>query len=130
MSAKTSVLISILLVMTGAAYGFGEKANPPNDSGEEPSSSSSNLGSSGNSVWVTRPDGAQQCAPGTGQSLDQSANELKKAQIHVLSSQKGSDKKMHAQVCGIPTGKTNMFQIPKEDLGKAVALGFHEVKAP
>jgi hypothetical protein len=128
MGAKTSILISILLWVTGAAYGFGEKAGTTAGESGEASSSMSSSSVTGSAVWVTRPDGAQQCAPGTGQSLDQSANELKKARIRVLNSQKGNDKKMHAQVCGIPTGKTNMFQIPKEDLPKAFALGFHEVK--
>ena len=129
MAAKTSMLlVTILLFLfigrAPQALAFASKATPAAASETEALSSSV----SGPTVWVTRPDGAQQCAPGSGQSLESSSSELQKAQVHVLSSQKGGDKKFRAQMCGIPSGKTNMFQIPKEDLLKAIALGFHEVK--
>jgi hypothetical protein len=132
MAAKTSmILVTFLFVfLIGSApqaFAFASKSAPAAAS-ETEATSSSVSSYSGPTVWVTRPDGAQQCAPGSGQSLESSSSELQKNQVHVLSSQKGGDKKLRAQMCGIPSGKTNMFQIPKEDLPKAIALGFHEVK--
>ena len=126
MAAKTSITLAVILLIGSIqqALAFASKAAPSSTEAE----ASSSLSSSGPTVWVTRPDGAQQCAPGSGQTLESSFTELQKAQVRVLDSQKGNDKKLHAQMCGIPSGKTNMFQIPKEDLPKAIALGFHEVK--
>src|SRR6185437_1826090 len=119
MLAKKSPGIILALICAFAcaspAFGFGEKATSSSDAQTDVSSGA---------VWVTRPDGAQQCAPGSGQSLGDSAQELKKAGVRVLGSQKGNDKKLHAQMCGISSGHTNTFQIPKEDLPKAIVLGF------
>jgi hypothetical protein len=75
-------------------------------------------------VWVSRPTGAQSCSTREGESLDEAAGRLKKDQVRVLESRKGDDGKMHALMCGAPTGKTNAFRIPKEDLSKAIAAGF------
>jgi hypothetical protein len=119
-----SVWFGVFLVMSAAsAFGFGEKSR----SSALPAQDASSATSSSESIWITRPDGAQQCAPGSGQSLEDSAQQLKSAQVHVLNSQKGSDSKMHAQICGIPSGKTNTFQIPKDDLSKASGLGYHQI---
>lgn len=116
--------------MMGSTMVFAFSSAQPPAGGDASGAMSSSLSGAynGPTVWITRPDGAQQCAPGTGQSLEASSSELQKAQVRILGSQKGGDHKMHAQMCGIPSGKTNTFQIPKEDLPKAVALGFHEVQ--
>lgn len=129
MLAKTTSILAIVFWM-GSTTGFAFSSAQPSAGGDASSgaTSSSVSGSyAGPTVWITRPDQALQCAPGTGQSLEASSEELQKAQVRILSSQKGGDHKMHAQMCGIPSGKTNTFQIPKEDLPKAVALGFHEI---
>ena len=75
-------------------------------------------------VWITRPDGAQSCSAGSGQSLEDGAAELRKSKVRVLESRKGSDGKMHMQMCGAPTGSTNAYLIPNEDLSRAVAQGY------
>jgi hypothetical protein len=75
-------------------------------------------------VWISRPDGAQSCTPGSGTSLEDGAAELRKARVRVLGSRKGDDGKMHAQMCGIPTGTSNAYLIPKDDLSAAVAHGY------
>jgi hypothetical protein len=127
MLAKTPVFLVMIasLTATHQAFAFASQAPASSQSSEISSSAAS-----GDSVWVTRPDGAQQCSPQSGQTLESGSAELTKAHVRVLGSQKGSDKKMHAQMCGIPSGRTNMFQILKEDLPKAIVLGFHEVKTP
>ena len=118
-----AVFFAVVSSLPAPAFAFGGKAAPSSAAPE-----SAQLESSGETVWVTRPDGAQQCAPGSGQSLGHSAEELSKARIHVLNSQKGNDNRLHAQMCGIPSGRTNMFLIPKGELPKAIVLGFHQVK--
>jgi hypothetical protein len=129
MAAKTSISFAVFWaafsLMGTHSFAFATKA-PPAAPTDDAQSSSSLAG--GPTVWVTRPDGAQQCAPGSGQTLESGASELEKAQVRIVHSQKGSDHKLHAQMCGIPSGKNNMFEIPKDDLPKALALGFHEVK--
>lgn len=121
----TAVCGAVLpLAAPEAVFAFGSKSEQSDSS----SAVSSSLDSHDSTVWVTRPDGGQQCAPKSGQTLEDSAQELRKAQVRVLNSQKGSDKKLRAQVCGIPTGKTNRFEIPKDDLPKALALGYQQVK--
>jgi hypothetical protein len=126
MFSRALLLVTVFLAsQVGVAF-----TKAPAPSGDESAVTSSSASFNGPTVWITRPDGGQQCAPGTAQSLETSSTELQKAQVRILSSQKGGDRKLRAQVCGIPTGKTNTFQIPKEDLPKAVALGFHEVPAP
>jgi hypothetical protein len=114
---KNSFWILILLLSFPFLLAFGTKT-----SAGGASSSSSEM------VWVSRSDGSQMCASDSGKTLEQGADELRRSQIHVLSSQKGSDRKMHAQMCGLPTGKQNAYQIPKDDLGKANILGYQEVK--
>lgn len=83
--------------------------------------------SNAKSVWISRPDGAQSCAPESGVSLDKGASELKKADIPVWSKKKGNDGMMHAQMCGADTGTTNAFLIPRDKLTNAEALGYREL---
>jgi hypothetical protein len=33
---------------------------------------------------------------------------------------------MHAQACGMPTGSLNAYQISRDDLPKALVLGYQE----
>lgn len=75
-------------------------------------------------VWVSRSDGAESCAPKSGQSLEEGAAELKKAGVRVLDQRKGDDGKMHMQMCGAPTGSMNAYLIARDDLPKAIAHGF------
>ena len=90
------------------------------------SSAATGLGgaASGDGMWVARPDGALGCKPDSGQSLDTGAEDLKKAGVTILESRKGSDHKMHIQVCGAPTGSQNAYRIPRSELEKVKALGF------
>ncbi len=79
------------------------------------------------SVWVTKPDQALSCEPQSGESLTQGSDELKSAKIPILDSQKGSDNKMHIQVCGASKGSMNSYLIPKKNLKDAIALGYQEI---
>lgn len=111
--------------MTPFVFAMGEKApTPAAGSGETASSSSS-----ADSVWVAKPDGSQSCSAGSGQTLDVGAEQLKQANIRVLSSHKMSEAKMHMQLCGIPTGVSNVYEISRADLARALALGYREAAA-
>jgi hypothetical protein len=75
-------------------------------------------------VWISRPDGALSCSAELGQSLSDGEKELKNANIPVIESRKGSDGKMHIQMCGASQGTMNTFLIPKSHLKKAMTLGY------
>ncbi len=78
-------------------------------------------------VWIMKTDGALSCDPQSGVSLAEGAEELRKANIQVLDSKKGSDGRMHIMVCGAPQGTTNTFLIPRDKLPLARAKGFEVV---
>ncbi|HLE01744.1 MAG TPA: hypothetical protein VJB59_15890 [Bdellovibrionota bacterium] len=75
-------------------------------------------------VWVVRDDGAKKCSGDSGESLEQGARELTKAKVNVQQSRKGSDGKMHMEMCGAPAGTVNGYLIPKADLPTAIERGF------
>jgi hypothetical protein len=78
-------------------------------------------------VWIMRSDNAQSCEPKSGTSLKDDAEELKKAKIPILDSKKGSDGKVHIQMCGADKGTTNSFLIPKDKLPLALTMGYREI---
>lgn len=102
----------------GQAFAFSKKAAAPQ--GTPSVTDSSSL------IWVTRKDGATSCGTVQGQSLEEGAAELQKQGVKVLNSRKGNDGKMHALSCGMPTGSLNAYQISRDDLPKALTLGFQE----
>ena len=79
-------------------------------------------------VWVSKPDGSEGCSPDSGSSLLQGSAELTQAHIPVLESKKGSDGKMHIEMCGAPKGTVNLFLIPRDRLPAALVLGYQELK--
>jgi hypothetical protein len=105
----------------GVAFGAMPKTKEPS----QLMKSTSSAVQSG--VWVMRSDNAQSCEPKSGTSLKDDAEELKKAQIPILDSKKGSDGKFHIQMCGADKGTTNSFLIPKDKLPVALAMGYREV---
>ena len=97
------------------SWSFGSKEKSETDA-----ASSENL-------WVKRSDFGVSCEKDKAQSLEAGAEELKKSGIQVFESSKDSDKKMHIQVCGVPSGNENRYLISKSEFEKAKALGFKEV---
>lgn len=80
-------------------------------------------------VWVSRSDGARSCGAKEGQSVEDVSRELIQAGIKVYEARKGSDGKLHAQVCGASKGTVNAFLISDADFQKARALGFEVAPA-
>jgi len=75
-------------------------------------------------VDVAKPDGSLQCQEGSGILSSKMQNSLTDKRIEVFSSRRSHDCLMRAQVCGQPTGALNVYQIKKNDLDSAKALGF------
>ena len=73
-------------------------------------------------VKVYKPDGTLQCNQGKAISLKEMESELKG--ITIFSSEKIHDGLMRIQVCGQPTGNSNVFEIAESDLEKAKSFGF------
>ncbi len=77
-------------------------------------------------VYVYKPDGSKQCSGVKGASVESMATELSSVQIY--SEENRFDGNVHAQVCGFPTGRINVYEIGVSDLAKAQNLGFQILK--
>lgn len=77
-------------------------------------------------VFVFKADGTKQCGIGSAMSIQQMAQEL--GDIKIISQENKSDGKLYPMVCGAPTGKVNVYEIPEGELSKATAAGFKEFK--
>ncbi|OFZ12519.1 MAG: hypothetical protein A2Z20_11425 [Bdellovibrionales bacterium RBG_16_40_8] len=78
-------------------------------------------------IFIYKADGSKQCEKKkNATSVDVMAEELK--DIMIYSKENKSDGFMHIAVCGSATGKINIFEIKENDLEKAKALGFQEMK--
>lgn len=75
-------------------------------------------------VKVYKADGSLQCGQGKAIPVEQMKKELQG--ITVFSSENKMDGLMHIQACGTPTGKSNVYEISRNDLEKAKKLGFRE----
>lgn len=73
-------------------------------------------------VRIYKADGTLQC--GTGKLIP--AKEMSKSlkDIKVYNEISKNDGQMRTQVCGSPTGNVHIFEISKQDLDKALKLGF------
>ena len=75
-------------------------------------------------VKVYKPDGSLQCGMGAKISLDTMEKDLKG--IKVFNRYNMNDGLMRIQVCGAPTGQSNVYEISRNDLDKALKAGFKE----
>lgn len=75
-------------------------------------------------IFVHKPDGSLQCNQGSPISVEEMKKDLK--DIPVYSSRKQNDGQMRIQVCGAPTGMSNVYEIDRAQLQKAIELGFEE----
>ncbi len=75
-------------------------------------------------VKVYKSDGSLQCGMGAAISASEMQKQLGKIKIHSSSSK--HDGMMRTQVCGSPTGQSNVFEIDRKDLVAAQKAGFKE----
>lgn len=80
-------------------------------------------------VWVSRVDKSITCSKGSGQTLEDDARMLNQKKIRVFGQRKNQpNDQALADVCGIPTGRENSYEIDKKDLKKVEKLGFKVTK--
>jgi len=75
-------------------------------------------------IKVYKPDGSLQCGMGKAIALADMQAELKN--IYVYSSLNKNDGMMRIQVCGSPTGNSNVYEIDRKDLEAALKMGFKQ----
>ncbi|WP_415061191.1 hypothetical protein [Bdellovibrio sp.] len=75
-------------------------------------------------VKVYKADGSLQCGQGKMIPLVEMQKELKG--IQVFSSVNKNDGMMRIQLCGSPTGNSNVYEIDRKDLEAALKAGFKE----
>jgi hypothetical protein len=76
---------------------------------------------------VYKADGSLTCNEDTGGTLNEMKAELVKKNIPVLSSHCGNDGFVRAAVCGIETGRINIYQIESRHLSAAQSIGFKNI---
>lgn len=128
-----SVLSAVLL---GCATGKCVNANTANSAaaasaGTATAASAANSGGTAmkpesklDRVKVYKPDGSLQCGQGKATPIADMQKELK--DIKVYSSFNKNDGMMRIQVCGSPTGNSNVYEIDRKNLEAAIKLGFKE----
>lgn len=89
---------------------------------EDTPGTTSGISASEGRILVARPDGSLQCKMAKGKSPEEMEKDLDG--IKVYSRHNRSDGKMHIQVCGSPTGKVNVYEIPGPSLKEADRRGF------
>ncbi|MDG0816580.1 hypothetical protein [Bdellovibrio svalbardensis] len=80
--------------------------------------------SSTDKVKVYKADGSLQC--GQGKKIDLAEMQKGLKSIKVYSSENKNDGMMRIQLCGTPTGNSNVYEIDRKDLEAALKLGFKE----
>jgi hypothetical protein len=75
-----------------------------------------------NRIFIYKPDGSLQCGMGNKTDVNDMKKELSK--IEVFSAENKHDGMMRIQVCGAPTGFSNVYEIDKKNLDEVLKLGF------
>jgi hypothetical protein len=81
-------------------------------------------------AFVYVPSGEKQCGFGAETPIKNFLKKLEKKKIKVVSSKSQEDGLLHSQVCGAPSGKIHVFEIPKIQLKEATQLGFKPWSPP
>lgn len=80
--------------------------------------------SSTDKVKIYKADGTLQC--GQGKKIDLSEMQKSLGNIKIYSSENKNDGMMRIQLCGTPTGNSNVYEIDRKDLEAALKAGFKE----
>lgn len=116
MKCALGLLLLISLSMFGCASG--------NCSGKKSNSSGALVEKSSgiDKVKVYKADGTLQCNQGARISLEEMQKQL--PGINVFSKENKHDGMMRIQLCGTPTGNSNVYEIDRKDLDAAIKAGF------
>lgn len=80
-------------------------------------------------VKVFKAQGSISCDPGSGTSLSTMLGEFNRSGINVKSAHCGTDGLARAAVCGVSTGRLNVYEIDASDLNNAAGMGFRKVES-
>lgn len=127
MSIRWLFLILMGLILGACSHGNCRSQKAPSESAaassvSEESSMKNNLNV--DRVKVFKPDGTLQCKQGKLIPVAEMQKELK--DIEVFAAENKNDGMMRIQLCGSPTGNSNVYEISRQDLEKALSLGFKE----
>ena len=114
-----SFFISLLVACSSRPCKIEERTDVAMTGIEKVSSSIKDLSKR---VFIYKPDGSLQCGMGSKIELGEMKKEL--GEITVFSSENKHDGMMRIQVCGQPTGLSNVYEIDQGDLEKAFKQGF------
>ena len=78
-------------------------------------------------IWVAKEDGSKQCEKGSALTVASATSQFQSAGILVYQGRTGHDGMVRTAVCGSGTGRTVELEIPRNELGKAVSMGFQSV---
>lgn len=123
-----SIILAAMLLALGASGAHAAGKGSRSTHAPETSTTSSTLQAPDEMIWVGKGDNSQSCSTEPGISLETMNKELQKAGVRVADKKKLQDSKMRIAMCGVDKGTLNVFLIRKEDLTKALTLGFLEVK--
>jgi len=132
-SMKVLIAIPLLLLFIGCTMKKCREINDPTAKVEQEQSSALAANSSAKekkneekTVEVYQYDGTKQCGQGKEIKIEAMAKRLKS--ISILSQRSQDDGLMRIQMCGAPTGRIHVFQIPEKKLKIAIKRGFREWK--
>lgn len=80
-------------------------------------------------VTIYKHDGSISCDKTVAIAIDSMKQQLTRSKIPVISSSCGNDGMVRAAVCGIKTGDINVYEVHREMLPKAQALGFRPTRS-
>ncbi len=120
------VLLSMGFVLGACSHANCGAQKPKDQSALAASATGATVGSgsSTDKVKVYKADGSLQC--GQGKKIDLYEMQKGLGTIKVYSSENKNDGMMRIQLCGTPTGNSNVYEIDRKDLEAALKLGFKE----
>lgn len=80
-------------------------------------------------VKVYKSQGSISCDSGSGISLTTMLGEFNRNGINVRSTHCATDGLVRAAVCGVSTGRLNVYEIDAADLNNAMGMGFRKVES-
>lgn len=120
---KLMLMVPFVLILGACSHGSC-RAQKHSEKLNKQSEETMSATSPADRVRVHKPDGSLQCGQGKAIPAAEMQKEFK--DIKVYSAVTKNDGMMRIQVCGSPTGNSNVFEIDRNNLEAALKLGFKE----
>lgn len=121
---KKIVLLPLLFILASCTHGNCRAQKMAEKHSQKPEVTMDKAAAATERIKVYKPDGSLQC--GQGKAIPVKDMEKELGGIKVYSSSNQNDGKMRIQLCGSPTGNSNVYEIDRKDLDAALKLGFKE----